>query len=888
MFLYALGGLDGVEFDTLDVRFQWLGTTTEHPDILCVDIDDESLETIGRWPWSRQRQAAVIDVLNEAGARAILYDITLVEPEPVTAEAPRNAAVALNPEALSREALHLNWPDHTLAAALRRFERTYLAFHFGSEARPSDPSLRAWIRAWLNKDPDRWTQWSYQYFEALHHSVRELPNPSFTTHRDAVQLALLDVLNTAATRSHAQIPREKVFARHVDTITGVHYPHARAARQCGFVVFETDGDNVMRRMRLFVENDGVVLPQLALALAMDELAWEPDGGFTQAGIRTQRFKGPAGAVSVQIDHQGRVLLPWVPRRTWLEQFIHLPIDAVWQVHGRRARVRENLHVVLDALETLQADGYLTAHKQYADDLRQVLRLHEDRQRARAREDATQLKRIRKWLQEYDAVLPEAALALRVEVTDTLSNQGETGDVLRHYEQIERAFAANDTHEAAAATAFEQVQAAVGDRLCLVGYTATSLADMAPIPTSPRAPGVIAHANLLNGLLTGSTMWWTPAWMDLLLILMLGAVSAFLATIWRPDAAGWTILAVGLLYIVLVGVAFAGFNLWVALVPPLLALWLTYFTVLLFRYLFLQRESRQLATALGQYTSATLARQMAEDVELCKRAETREVTALFTDLAGFTNISERIGAERTQKLLNTSLGRLSDVLLQHEAMINKFIGDGIFAFWNPVIFPQEDHARRACASALLMQKALRELILKQQAIGGDEAFAELELRIGLATGNAVVGPCGSEQKYDYTCIGDTVNVASRLESANKSFGTHILINGTTWEQAGGEAAFATRRLGAVQVKGKSKPVPVYELLGYPDDVPPNILQYADRFSVALTAFQEQHWPAARQILAGCLEERPHDRAALLYLRLVEQYTATPPLENWNGAVELTEK
>lgn len=335
-----------------------------------------------------------------------------------------------------------------------------------------------------------------------------------------------------------------------------------------------------------------------------------------------------------------------------------------------------------------------------------------------------------------------------------------------------------------------------------------------------------------------------------------------------------------------GLTFYAWSYWIALTPPIAALLLSYVAVVVHRYLFLERESRQITRALSQYTSATLARKMAEDAELCQRAEEREVTAMFTDLADFTAISERIGAERTQRVLNVSLGCFSDVMIRHEGMVNKFIGDGIFAFWNPVIYPQDDHARRACATALDLQTALSELIEEQLHSDGDEVFQELVLRIGVATGNAVVGPCGSEQKYDYTCIGDSVNVASRLESANKFYGTRILVSGTAREQAGD--GFEYRWLGGVQVKGKTQAVQIYELLGRADCVAKEKLIHAERFAHAVTAFQQRRWTAALEAFEQARAASPSESAAQKYIAAIERFTADPPPDDWNGALELTEK
>ncbi|HUU96946.1 MAG TPA: adenylate/guanylate cyclase domain-containing protein, partial [Phycisphaerae bacterium] len=229
---------------------------------------------------------------------------------------------------------------------------------------------------------------------------------------------------------------------------------------------------------------------------------------------------------------------------------------------------------------------------------------------------------------------------------------------------------------------------------------------------------------------------------------------------------------------------------------------------------------------------------------------------------------------------------TEVMLAHEAMVNKFIGDGIFAFWNPVIYSQPDHARLACETAIDLLTALGELIDEQRQRGGDEAFGELVLRIGVATGNAIVGPCGSEQKFDYTCIGDSVNVAARLESANKFYSTQILVSDATRQQVADRFAF--RPLGGVQVKGKREAVQISELLGRAGQIDGETLAYAQAFGQAVALFQKRDWAAAREAFGACSIQQPDDLAARHYAEAAKVYLEQPPPDDWNGAIELAEK
>lgn len=974
--IYAVGGLDWVELRTFDLRFRYANSIPEDARIVAIDIDDASLEKVGRWAWPRDVQAGVISILGELGAAAVLYDITLAETQPVRSILPRQADIAVDPLDLRPSDLPMAFPDLELQAAIADAGMVYLAFDYAADdvfrsvelrrvvealeqgntglaerlaaalrRRSLPPGLEwaplAWaqaigalraepaldpeqltarlgrsdakrvsavievcrrvafgalIRAWLDAEPTRW-----------HTPLRELLDPVYSElididkggeYREAVALALREVLSCQATTRTPLVPLAQVAAAAppVDAISPVYFPHARAARRCGFVVFEPDLDGVVRRLPLLVQHEGRVLSQLAFGVAFDVLGLSPADVRAEPGRLTLRLPNRPEPLVIQLDRRGHALVPWVAGSDWKRQFgQHIPADAVWMVFDRRLLRAKNQAFLAETLGRLVSQGPLAAHQQYWDDLRQVVRLRSDLRRARYGGDPAEAQRIAAGLAEYRKLLADGEPPLRADLgreiarvaaLPALEASAETRAQLDALRKTERAFAANDEYQQEIQLTLAWLRKRVAGKICVVGYTATSLPDMAPLPTSERAPGVVAHANLLNGLLTGRMVQWAPAWLNGLLAALLGILVTTMSVRWGPRAAGAVALLV-LGYIALAGwLVFYASTYWIAITPAVGTLVGSYVIVAVFRYAFLDRERRQLTTALSQYTSATLARQMAEDAELCRRAEMREVTAVFTDLANFTPISERIGAERTQRVLNLSLGRFSDVMLHHEAMVNKFIGDGIFAFWNPVIYPQADHALRACETAVDLQIALRELIAEERRAGGDEVFGELVLRVGVATGNAVVGPCGSEQKYDYTCIGDSVNVASRLESANKFYGTRTLVSGTTRQQVG--ERFAFRSLGGVQVKGKTQAVPIFELLGRMGEVAEDVLRHAERFAEGVAAFQQRAWADAGAVFDACVRQRPDDRAAQAYTDAVRRYLAEPPGDDWNAALELTEK
>ncbi len=987
------GGLERLELITLDLRFRsrWINPIQESEQITCIDIGDRDLETVGRWPWPRDYQAAILSVLAELQPVAVLVDITYVEPEPLRTETPNDGDVAYDSIELTESNPEQLFPDFELRNALERSGKIYLAFHHPAadlersvefnaavdalvrgdraaanaalaevlarhaalrrtlpegetlgDERPLDrarivallqenpdwgeaqvldqlgysdradvqfieaafprclsAALRRRAQRWLAENPLRYEQPPAETFRALFESVSERPFENNSGVKRSLAVAFREVLGEEATaRQCLPFPAAlRSLATPVEAVTPVYFLHARAARRCGFVNFEPDRDGVMRRERLVIRHGDRLYSQLALTVACDVLGVSAERIEYSPGAL--RLPTPTGPIDLQLQPDGRFVLPWTPGNDFARQFRRIPANALWMVAEHRRLRDYNLEVIQDELAQLINSPGFEEGPEHIEELDAIASLGQQALHARYRGNVVDAEALEGMIRNLEQRVAERearyAARIRADFEKAMADptalpEGELERVagrMSILSELERFEKANVEITRVVDDAIERLRPLVQGKVCLVGYTATSLADMTPIPTHPRAPGVMAHANLLNGLLTRQLVTWTTPAASTALTVLCGVAATIISVLRRPRDA---VLGVGLVALVYVGMAgwlaFRWWLLWAPLAAPLAAIALAYVSIAVFRYIFVEGESRHLATALAQYTSREIARQVAENPELCQRAESRVVTAVFTDLRGFTSISEQIGAERTQKVLNTCLGCFSDVMLRHEAMINKFIGDGIFAFWNPVIYPQPDHALRACETAVDLFDALETLKREQRERSGDEVFGSLALRVGVATGRAVVGPCGSAQKFDYTCIGDSVNVAARLESANKFYGTRVLVNSTAREQVGDRFAF--RALGGVRVKGKQQAVQVLELLGRTGQTPPALLDYAREFGAAVEWFQQRRWTDARSAFEACLRSRPEDLAAREYAMACERLAGNPPPDDWTGALELSEK
>jgi adenylate cyclase len=423
---------------------------------------------------------------------------------------------------------------------------------------------------------------------------------------------------------------------------------------------------------------------------------------------------------------------------------------------------------------------------------------------------------------------------------------------------------------------------LADKYVLVGTSAGGLLDLRSTPFDEASPGVEVHANVIDNVLRGD-MLREPSWgftLELVLILAVGAGLSALLAYSRP------LIGAGLAVLAAVGLGWGAFHLMFAehlivnLVHPLLAVVGVTMTVTTFNYFFEGRQKRYIKGAFGTYLSPELVDQLVESPEkLTLKGEEKELTVLFSDIRGFTGISEKLSAEGLAGFLNEYLTPMSDIVMETRGYVDKFIGDAVMAFWGaPVDDPE--HARHAAVASLRMLAALQDL----QPHWAERGLPRIEIGIGLNSGPMSVGNMGSESRFNYTVMGDNVNLGSRLEGLNKAYGTSVIIAESTRKALG--AAFATRLLDKVRVKGKEEPVRIYELLAE-GPLPAARRREVDAFEAAFAAYQAQRFGEAEATLQRLQAETPHPLYEL-YLERLAFFRHQPPGEGWDGVYTFTTK
>lgn len=416
------------------------------------------------------------------------------------------------------------------------------------------------------------------------------------------------------------------------------------------------------------------------------------------------------------------------------------------------------------------------------------------------------------------------------------------------------------------------------KIVLVTAAAAGLTDLRATPFSPVTPGVEIHANVIDSILSRRFLRALGGWTEKAYILVL-AVTVGIVTVSTRPYLGLALVAA--LWAAVVGLHWRLFAYgWVLpVVPVSVAMAGAYVGVVVARYVAEEREKKRIRSAFGHYLAPQVLEEVLRSPESLRLGgERRRITVLFSDIEGFSSLSEKIPAEDVSAMLNEYLDRMMGCIKVTGGTLDKFIGDAVMAEWNAPV-AQADHAARGCEAALLMMEEVKRLRDRWRA----EGKPPLNVRIGINTGEMVVGNLGSREIFDYTVIGDEVNVAARLEPLNKDFETNIAVSGSTRDAADAHrhGTFVFRRLARVLLKGKTAPVEVYELVGLKDAVEAERMEAIDAYGQGLDLFFEGRFSEARRLFERAVETYPGDGPSRAYMALCATYEETPPPADWRG-------
>jgi class 3 adenylate cyclase/CHASE2 domain-containing sensor protein len=941
--VWSNGALDKFERDSIDFRAKHFASANAEPSnkIVVIAIDDAAIDNVGRWPWDRQKLAAVIDELTGAEAKVIALDCLFDDRQPPRPVADGNG-ISYIPD------------DDILGAAIRRHGRVISAVDFTFQRVESSPEL---FRAEITPVYDLMAvhpDWAGKPFDG-EDGVGDRVKAALPSYRD-LQVSRgkeIEKLKLRWEAAGSLIAHESDSSFPIPaTVRGTPWPVsseprvpvgpiASASKRLANVTFEShDPDGLTRRIPLLAQHHDRLWPTLGLAAAIEYLSVRNDevaGGGTATthevpkidaeSIRIQTGDGEARSLasfSQRVENRnvaGLHLVSWprgisgggVPVTGWQRQFFDVraspwpsdpkgaPARQVNEQTGRRAEVpigllyeparislaiQENLQAIRHVIGTI----YEPAGAMHSDrveewaEIDKALKANPVGTVAWTQAAGRAVKLFEGANRDAQELIDFALDGKPVEQLPKKEDRELVGNVIRAREAVQL----NLGTFATGVEAINQTRKILHERLtgtiCFVGWTATgSLADFVATSVDPRTPGVHLHAAVCNSVLTGFQRIPGPIGGQLMVVVALGLVGTWIGV--RSSVVGGPLLVIGAL---LLWGAFCSLVLWGmydriwSIAGPTVAASAGWLVVVLHRLLVEQRSRRKTEERFKSYVSPAVVDILVQNPSLSSMApQQKELTVLFTDIAGFTTTAERLGSQGTAELLAVFLGTMTEVVQRHGATLDKYIGDAIMAFWGaPIDDPR--HARHACTAAVEMMKTLDKL----NAENGFGAAGALSVRIGLASGDLMVGDFGNPPRNSsYTVIGDTANLGSRLEGANKVFGTRTLVSDLTRQLAG--EGFLWRRIGLLKVKGRQTGLWVHELLPGPvkGDRTADWIALCDTI---VADYQAERFEAALE-KAILLREQYHDEGfASAYGEVIAARQAGLVEGEFDGSITLTEK
>lgn len=913
--LSIVGALDPLERYLYDIRARHGQRFAPPPTdrIFHLDIDDAALQEIGKWPWPREQQALIIDEIAKAKPAILAMDI--IYPESSKVELTDDGSVRLD-------------PDAALAASLKRLGVALLPATVDFEVDDPDQALRDAMTQVLMENAEMQATELTAKLVAAGHKPEGLDarvKGEFLLARDEAILRLVDreleegpadierlwAKITPRAYAESQLTDARLVVRKTlpiaqslrilhrygqaipASLTGLLRGNARQltiavllqeAKFSAIVDFLQAADGVVRYVPLAAEVRGRLIPHMSLVTAatalgvpVQDIRFENDRIILPLPEPGKTLEIPVH--TLQSDKRGRVSLfldvPWVGTANWLTMYgegpaQHMSLQDVWKIIEFQRQIDRNLDLAREPV------GYLTEISQSPDSAANLLMHWRDLDHA-ARE-----QEIQKLLSEPNlAEVFKQASEMKPEDRDADSKQ-----FLLNYGALQNVIQLNARTRENMGHARQTLKQRLEGKVVYMGMAATGLLDAWTTSLHPSCPGVIIQSQITNGILTGQLLRRSPAWVGVALILAIGMLTTLIVAWFSP----WVALALS----TVLTLGYESLNIFLfydygnRVVPQAGAVTvaaLCWSGLTLARFIFEAAERSRITSRFRSYVDPALVNYVIEHPEAAGFAgQVREMTVVFTDLAGFTTISEKL-RERTVPMLNAYMSLMLPIIRQNRGYWNKFLGDGIMFFFNAPL-ENPNFAQDAVHTVLQMQNAMEGF----NRTLAEQGLPNCSMRAGISTGTMVVGDAGSidavHRASDYTVLGDEVNLGARLESANKALGTRILMNERTAELLG--SRFLLRPMGIIRVVGKTEGVLTYEALAISSEATDEQRQLASMTRDVVQHYRDASFQRCIEV-AQLMEQRfGPAKFTQLYIELSQKYLHEPADGSFDGQIVLVEK
>lgn len=873
---------ENLESKMFDIFLNIKPAVKEDPRIVLLDIDEPSIVRTTSWPWPRGLVGRGLETLAEIGAQYVVFDIEYLQQ---------------SPKSINRDFL-----ERGLASEFNlAFEEisSNVGFLFNSLGSGQIPLSDA-------------GEYGDMLVELIDESRDDLykKTQAVAMENDSYLGKAMALFGKAFVTINAQDGRgdyiseelrgltEKKFAyprvqdnRHkkphfIDYLIPIMEVSSRAAG-AGFTNVEIDSDGVRRRISLVHNINDKYYLQLAFSPLIDSMD-RPEIILNPHNIRIldANIDGIKQDIHIPLDKHGQMLLRW-PKKSYYQSFSHTSFFRLLEYRDNEDLLIENLRLLASQEAWLLFDGPNPLQGPLAHWSLQENQLHIALESGKPEDRAA-------WLASKAAFKESVADFLQenwqnhIQKLIFAARDADEDQDPELYNALNTRFASIYTNclniQNTVKTQEDLLRQGLDGKTCIVGWTATATTDIGANPFDEKYINVGTHATVLNTIYQNDFLSEAPQWSAIVLNILLSFGIIFLIAKLKTRLQMLVGASSTLIVLVACYLAFHFSGFYLPALNITVAVFLSFITYTIATFIVAEREKNFLRKAWSTYLSPDVINQIMDNPAMLRLGgEKKWITAIFTDVKGFSTISEKLDPEDLVSLLNIYLSAMSDLIMENKGTIDKFEGDAIISFFGAPI-TLADHARLACYASVRMKQ--KEAELNKQFLADKATPFPLLTRIGINTGDMVVGNMGTQQKMDYTIMGNAVNLAARLEGVNKQYGSWILISDMTKQEAGNE--FLYRRFDPVRVVGINTPVQLWEVLGLVSETDDQTLDYLDRFAQAHQVFDSRDWKKAGKLFLKLHEERPEDGPSLTYLNRCKKFIATPPEPNWDGVFSLTEK
>lgn len=918
--LGVTGLVEKIEFRVYDALLEIKPATTQNPNIRLVNIDDAASGEMGVWPWGREILADVLVRLREVGAKTAVFDIEYISsgslgiaPD-VLAELPDSFSYELDNVAtlmseFSSSVAHNGIALNQVESVSEDLINNYIV--------PSYQNLYDKIDV-LVRDNDEYFGKAIRFFgnawltiNAADLSIKVDPD-----YREYLDTNLLNY-NVKDPTNEIEKGNDYTFKFMYNTIPGFSPAlpiFMKNAAGAGFTNVSIDSDGSRRRIELLRKNNDVYIAQLSFAPLLSLLdTKELERTKTHLVVKNALFPGEEKRrdISIPLDSHGRMLINWIPNNfvtSFKSDSVLFLIDI--------DRVEENLIEQLKNLDTFVLRDEFGKTLPYYDVVTYLLATYDDLETQKqvlfneqggstindSRFDAYFASR-QSFFSDFAEIFHPSYLNEIMVRLNSLATEETKEDIQLLKDSVNERFVALKSEYDLYQENFEFLKNHYNETFCIIGHTAVASTDLGTTPFNRFYPNVGTHANVFNTIITEEFItpleWYFGYIFSCVFVFLVLFLEYKKRLVVQNLIGGFSTLFFPILSILLMVI----FRIYMPVIIPSLVPILSFLGLTAYRFINSEKDKSFLRSAFSTYLSAEVVNEIVSDPKkLTLGGEEKNITAIFTDVRGFSTISEKVTPTQLVSFLNRYLTLLSDIILENRGTIDKYEGDAIIGFFGAPI-SYDYHAWTACLSAIRMKEA--EIEFNAEMLAADVIPMPVYTRIGINTGNMVVGNMGTDKKMNYTMMGNDVNLAARLEGVNKVYHTWILVSESTWlaaDSGENKGKIVARRMDKVRVVGINKPVQLYNIVGLRSEMTENQLKSVDLFHQGLDRYLQRDFVNAKKYFDMANDLYPE--TVTCYNRDGSTYTEDGPASvfsarctknitegipaNWDGVVNLVSK